>query len=461
MNIKKKHFLAPLDENASISPLFSNADLRKLFFPLIIEQFLEYLVGLADSIMVAHVGEAAVSGVSLVDFVMQLFINLFVALATGGSVIAGQYLGHKDTENAKKSANQLVYFACAFSLVMMAFIYLLKAPLFSLLFGQIEADVYFHANLYFLIVVASIPFLALYNAGASLFRTVGNSKLPMKVMLCMNIVNVIGNYICVFVFGMGTEGIALPTLLSRIGAAVIVIGLATKETFMLRISLKSHYHFDRKMIRKILGIGAPYALENGMIHIGRIMVLSLVSTFGTAAIAANSISGTIVNFEILPGVAIGYGMTVVISRCVGLNDYKQARYYTKKIIGIMYCSLLFCSAVIILLLPLILNVYGLSIQATKMAQQVIWTHTVVMCLIWPLAFAFPAVFRSAGDAKFPMFVNGVSMFVCRIGLAYVICAITNLGMFGTWVATFIDWIVKSILFTIHYFRGKWQQFRSI
>lgn len=156
--------------------LFSNQQLKKLIFPLVIEQLLTVMVGMADSLMVASVGEAAVSGVSLVDTVMVLLINIFAALATGGAVAAGHYIGQKNEEKASKAADQLVLFILVSSLVIMGCVYLCQNLILGRVFGKIEPDVMENARTYLLIVSASIPFIALYNGGAAIFRATGQFK---------------------------------------------------------------------------------------------------------------------------------------------------------------------------------------------------------------------------------------------------------------------------------------------
>ena len=441
--------------------LFSNRYLLGLFLPLIVEQFLEYLVGLADSIMVAHVGESAVSGVSLVDFVMALLISLFAALSTGGAVIAGQYMGRKQMDKSREAMNQLLWFAGAVSVIIMIGIYLAKPLILNDLFGRISDDVRSSANTYLMITALSIPFLALYNVGAAMFRTMGNSRLPMMVMLAMNIAHAVGNAVLIYGFHCGVEGVAIPTLLSRIAAAGIIIALALNKKHPLYIKKSLKHTFDWSMLKRIMGIGVPYGLENGLFYLGRIIVLSLVASFGTAAIAANAVSGTIVMFQVLPGMSIGLGLTVVISRCVGAGDFEQARYYTKKIMRFVYVAHVLSCAVVLALLPGILHIYGLSAAATAMTTKLVWSHGLLMILIWPLAYTLPVTFRASGDAKFPMIVGSVSMLFCRIALAYLLSIHFNMGMFGTWVAMFIDWIVKAVIFIYRYISGKWAQFNAI
>ena len=439
--------------------LYSNKNLLYLFIPLVIEQGLEYLVGFADSLMVAKVGEAAVSGVSLVDFVMALLISIFTALATGGGAITGQYLGSKKDNEANQSALQMMKVTFYLSIVITLIIFVFKNSILHLLFGSISSDVYHHAMTYLNVVVLSIPFLAIYNGGAAIFRTMNNSKLPMQIMLVMNIVNVIGNALCVFILKMGVEGIAIPTLVSRVGAALLILYFSKKTT--IHLSQLMNIKINRNMIEKILNIGIPFGIENSMFYLGRLIVLSIVSLFGTASIAANSVGGTLVMFQVLPGTAINLGLTSIISHCIGANDYDQAKYYTKKINRWMHISFIISTVIILLLMPLIMSFYNLSSRATSYVWQIIILHGIMMTLIWPYGYMLPVIFRSSGDAKFPMIVSIISMVICRILFSYILAVIFNMGMMGTWYAMFLDWIVKAIIYTYHYIKGKWMNYQVV
>ena len=439
--------------------LYSNKNLLYLFIPLVIEQGLEYLVGFADSLMVAKVGEAAVSGVSLVDFVMALLISIFTALATGGGAITGQYLGSKKDNEANQSALQMMKVTFYLSIVITLIIFVFKNSILHLLFGSISSDVYHHAMTYLNVVVLSIPFLAIYNGGAAIFRTMNNSKLPMQIMLVMNIVNVIGNALCVFILKMGVEGIAIPTLVSRVGAALLILYFSKKTT--IHLSQLMNIKINRNMIEKILNIGIPFGIENSMFYLGRLIVLSIVSLFGTASIAANSVGGILVMFQVLPGTAINLGLTSIISHCIGANDYDQAKYYTKKINRWMHISFIISTVIILLLMPLIMSFYNLSSRATSYVWQIIILHGIMMTLIWPYGYMLPVIFRSSGDAKFPMIVSIISMVICRILFSYILAVIFNMGMMGTWYAMFLDWIVKAIIYTYHYIKGKWMNYQVV
>ena len=441
--------------------LFDNKALMALILPLIIEQFLAVLVGMADSIMIASVGEAAVSGVSLVDQVMLLIINLFGALATGGAVVAGQYLGRKNPEEADKAANQLIWFVTILAVGVMGLVYLGKNMILQGVFGQIEPDVMEYANTYLLIVTASVPFIALYNGGAAIFRTMGNSKITMTVSLIMNAINVVGNAILIYGFHCGVEGVAIPTLVSRMTAAILITVLLSNEKQVLHLQKTLRYRPEKETIKKILKIGIPNGLENSMFQLGKVLVLSLVSTFGTYAIAANAVCNVLASFQILPGMALSLAVTTVISRCVGAKDYEQVSYYTKKLLAISYISMFVTTIVICVALPFIMDVYNLSPETAKVAEEIMIFHSVSCVLIWTPAFTLPSTLRAAGDAKTCMLISIPCMWIFRIGFSYILGKYFGMGVFGVWVAMVIDWVVRVIFFVLRYCRGKWKTIRTI
>lgn len=441
--------------------LFTNKALFWLFIPLVVEQALEFFVGFADSVMVASLGEIAISGVSLVDFLMQLLIFGFSALATGGAVIAGQYLGDKQIKLACESSDQLIWFSAILSVIMMVAVLIFREFLINTLFGQVEMEVWNIANLYLMIVATSIPFIAIYNAGAAIFRTTGDSYLPMKIMFFCDIINIIGNAVCIYYLHTGVEGVAIPTVLSRLIACVVILYLIVDERYMLHIKKTLRYRFNWKILKSVLNVGIPYGVENGMFQLGRILVLSLVSTFGTIAIAANSVGLAIAVFQVLPGFGINLGMAVVISRCVGANRFDQAKYYTKKILFIVYVSHFIVNILIVVLLPMLLGIYQLSSATSSLAAELIIWHGVFSVTIWPIAFTLPGTFRGAGDAKFPMYVSVSVMFICRIGFAYLLTWYCHTDVLGTWIAMFIDWFVRSGFYVYRYFSGKWKEYRAI
>lgn len=436
--------------------LFSDKSLYKLIFPLIIEQFLLVTVGLVDSIMIASIGEAAVSAVSLVDSINILVINVFTALATGGAVVAGQYLGQKKEDKACKSAEQLVLFLLLSSITVMIIGYLSKYFILNIVFGEIEQDVMNYSNTYLTIVFLSIPFIAIYNGGAALFRAMGNSKITMKISIMMNLINFIGNYFLIYIFKIGIAGAAIPTVFSRVVAAIVIFILIRNENLQIHLPKRICNKFDKTLIRKILYIGIPNGLENGMFQLGKIIVLNLIATFGTTAIAANAVANSVGLFQIIPGMAISQATLSVTSQCIGAGDYNQTKYYTKKLVKICTICILITVMITFISMPMILKAYNLSDNTAEIARNIILYHGSLSIIIWTVSFVLPNTLRSANDVKYCMIVATFSMWIFRIGFSYILGKYMNMGVFGVWVAMSIDWIFRAIFFITRYKGNKWK-----
>ncbi|MBQ8563907.1 MAG: MATE family efflux transporter [Firmicutes bacterium] len=435
---------------------FTNKALVALIIPLIIEQFLNVAVGLADSLMVASVGEAAVSAVSLVDSVNVLLIFALNALATGGAVVCGQFLGRHDLKRANEAGQQLLVFVVLLALGITAVLYAGKYFVLHGLFGQIEEDVMGYANTYFLIVEASIPFMALYSAGAAIFRVMGNSSVSMKISLVMNVINVCGNALLIFGAGMGVEGVAIPTLVSRMVAAVAVVVLLRNPNLDVHLDRSQRYKYNGTMVRNILKIGVPSSIESSLFQLGKIMLLSLVSTFGTASIAANAIGNSIATIQCMIASSIGVGMIPVVSQCVGAHDFKHARYYTKKLLLWAYGGTAVWMIVMFAVQPFIVGLYNVSNEAAHLAMMILWLHGGFSILMWPSAFTMPQALKGAGDTSFVMLVAVGSMWTFRIGCGYLFAKILGFGVLGVWYAMFIDWVVRTAFFVVRYRGDKWE-----
>lgn len=436
--------------------LFSKKDLRKLIVPLVFEQALAITVGMADTMMVSSVGEAAVSGVSLVDMVNMLIFSVLSALATGGAVVTSQYIGAQKRDEACHSAKQLLYTVSVVSIVIAAAIILAKRPLLRLFFGSIEADVMENAVIYLLISAVSFPFLAVYNACAALFRSMGNAQITLKVSILINIINIIGNAVCIFGLHMGVAGVALPSLISRAVGGIILYVLLKNPANMIYF-IKEKIRLEWEVIRRILYIGIPSGIENGIFQLGRVLVVSIISGFGTTQIAANGVANNLDAMGCIIGQAISLAMITVIGQCVGAQDEKQIRYYTKKLLAIAYAATGVLNCIILLSLSRILTLYGLSSETTKLAYILVMIHDGCAILMWPAAFILPNMLRACNDVKFTMVVSIFSMFTFRIGFSYIIGVYMGMGAIGVWIAMIIDWVFRICLFVGRYASGGWKK----
>ncbi|MDD6032073.1 MAG: MATE family efflux transporter [Oscillospiraceae bacterium] len=441
--------------------MFNKKQLQALIIPLVIEQFLAMAVGAADTVMVSSCGEAAVSAVSLVDSINILLINIFSALATGGAVVASQYLGRQDLENARVSARQLIYAVSFLSLVVMALSLIFRRPILSGIFGHIEAEVMDNALIYFLLSAVSYPFLALYNSGAALFRSMGNSKVSMLASLLMNLVNVAGNAIFIYGFGMGVAGAATASLIARMLAAAIMLVLLHQRQNPLCIQhlLRIRLHFG--IIRSILKVGVPTGLENGLFQVGKLLVASLIAGFGTVSTAANAIANTLCSIAVIPGSAIGLAMITVVGQCVGAGDYKQTRHYAGLLMKLTYAAMAVTNLLIILFSNQLVGCFGLSAETAALGRTLTIIHSAMAIPLWPASFTLPNALRAAGDARFTMVVSMTSMWICRIGLSFLLGSAFGLGVIGIWIAMTIDWIARVTCFVWRWKGHKWEQMRVI
>ena len=410
-----------------INPLFTRQALVALLLPLIAEQALSVTIGLADTLMVSSVGEAAVSGVSLVDSFNTLMIQVMSALATGGAVVTSQYIGHREPKNAKAAAAQILFVLASFSLVVAAVVVVGRHAILRGIFGSIDADVMRYAETYFLLSALSYPFIGLYNAGAALFRAQGNSKISMLSSLVMNVINIGGNAVLIY------------------GCALRVEGLKALAP-------------NGGLIRRILRVGIPAGIENGMFQIGKLSVSSLTSTLGTAAIAANAVANTASTFLNIPANAVGMAALTVVGQCLGAGEKEQAVYYSRRLLLTAYCGAWVMNLSAFLFANrFAISLFNLSPEAQTMALQVMVWFNFVSLFFWPSSFTLPNILRAAGDARFTMAVSILSMWVFRVGFCYVMVLGFHGRLLSIWMGMFLDWVFRSLCFFVRFARGRWME----
>ena len=443
------------------APMFTRRQLVTLIWPLLLEQFLSVSMGMADTLMVSGVGEAAVSSVSLVDSLNILILQILAALASGGAVVASQYLGRQDGDNARRSAAQLFSVVGIATGAAMVVCIVLSRVILRGVFGSIDEDVMAFSQIYFIISAVSYPFMGLYSAGAALFRAQGNSKVSMRASLVMNVINIGGNALLIYGFGLGVLGAALATLFGRVVAAVWVLVQQQQMENPLRVSELADLLPRRELAGRILAIGVPSGLENGMFQIGKLCVSSLTSTLGTAAIAANAVAGTVSTMANIPGNTMSLAMIPVVGRCLGAGDKKQAKHYAWLLLGIAAAGLLVTNAVLFLVIPAVAGWFSLSAEALAMCVTVVRWFSVFSVFFWAGSFTLPNALRSGGDAKFTMLVSIVSMWTFRVVLSYFFVLQLHTGLTGVWFGMFIDWICRCLCFGIRFLRGKWMEHKVI
>ena len=431
-----------------------------MILPLLMEQFLLMLVGLADTMVVSYAGEAAVSGVSLVNSFNTIFINLFTALASGGAVVVSQYIGRRDMKMASESSSQLLMVATVFAVVISIPVLIWKVPLLKGLFGKVEPDVMEACKTYLRISVYSFPALGIYNAGTALYRSIGKTSVTMKISIVSNLINVAGNLIGVFVFRAGVAGVAYPSLIARTFSAVVITLLCFREKEVRYVG-RWIFQWNRELLKKMLSIAIPNGVESGIFQFVKVALSSVVALFGTYQIAANGISQSIWSVAALISVTMGPVFITVIGQCMGAGDIRQAEYYFRKLTKVTVCISVAWNTLIFLITPLLIKIFAVSRQTGQMILYLVLIHNIANAVVFPFADPLGKGLRAAGDAMFTM---GISLFTTigvRLILSILLGFVLDLGVIGIALAMCLDWTVRGVIFWIRFRQGKWKTYRVI
>lgn len=453
--------------------LFDNRSLRRMILPLLFDQLLMSLIGITNVLMISSVGEAAVSAVSLVETINTLITTIFTGLATGGAIICAQYVGQKKLHMAARTATQLLSVIVSVSLLFLFIFLIFKKAILHLLFGSVDAAVMKNAFSYFSITMLSYPFLGLYTCCGAIFRSSANTSLPMYASLLMNGINITGNYILLFVFHFKIEGVAIPTVLARMIASLLLFYLLLSRKHRPFPSVQASYEGnnvclqlirklkpDLSIIRRILAIGIPAGLELSIFQIGKILVLGLIASLGTTAITSNAIANTVNTFQALPQDAIGLALITIVGQCIGAGEKEQAVSYTKKLLKTTYIAMWSLNVIILLFIPLITRMFNLSQETAEITSKLIQFNCLFGFTAWPLAFALPNALRGASDVTFTLSVSLFSMWVFRVGLSYLSIHFLNASIYVLYYCFGVDWIFRAVMYSLRFHSKKWLTHRT-
>ena len=441
--------------------LFDNKALFTLLLPIVIEQLLNSFMGMADTMMVSTIGSEAISAVSLVDSLNNLVIQIFSAMAAGAAIICSQYLGSGNRQSANKAAKQVALTVTAISLLLMTICLIGREHLLWFIFGSVEQEVMNNSLIYFLITVISYPFLALFNAGAAFYRASGDSKFPMKVSVISNCFNIFGNAIFIYVCKWGVGGAAFSTLLSRIFCTVVIFWCLRKPRQAIVVNEYAKIRPDMPLIWKIMAIGIPSGIENGMFQFGKLAIQSTVSTMGTAAIAAQAMTNILENVNGIFGIGVGIGLMTVVGQCIGAGRMEEAKYYIVKLTGVAEIGILVSCLFVLAITKPVTWIAGMEPASADMCFEMVLAITIVKPLVWTCSFVIAYGLRAAGDVRFSMITSTVTMWCCRVALCIFLVKTFQFGPMAVWIGMFADWTIRSVIFIVRFRSGKWQKNRVI
>ncbi len=441
--------------------MFTNRMIRNLLVPVVLEQILNSIMGTADTMMVSNVGSAALSAVSLVDSINILLIQAFSALAAGGAIVCAQYIGQKNYEKANMSARQVLFIITAISVAVSAVCLIFQKPLLRLIFGSVEADVMRASETYFFFTALSFPFIASYDAAASIFRAQENTKGPMIISMISNVMNIGGNAILIWVFHLGVAGAAISTLVSRVFCAVVVLYQLRKDRQPIVVKDYLKIRPDWSMIGRILGLGIPSGIENSMFQLGKLAIQSTVSTLGTAAIAAQAMTNILENLNGIAAIGVGVALMTIVGQCLGAGRKDEAVYYIKKLCVIAEIVILASCLIVFALARPVTMLGGMEKTSARMCIHMVTWITIVKPLVWTMAFVPGYGLRAAGDVKFSMITSCCTMWACRFCLCIFLIRVLGFGSMGVWIGMFADWTVRGIIFTWRFHSRRWLEHKVI
>ena len=441
--------------------MFTDKDLKNLILPLFIEQFLLMFVGIADTFVVSFSSEADVSGVSLVTSFNTVLIFLFTALSSGGAVIISQYIGSKQEREASRSSSQLLMISTVISVITTVCILVFHTELLSVLFGKIEADVMTACQTYLLITTLSLPFLAVYDAGAAVCRSIGKTNVTMNISVVANIINVIGNCVGVFVLHMGAAGVAYPSLISRLISAVAVTVYCFGKQDSVRYGIADIFVWDARLLKKILGIALPNGVENGVHQLVKVALSSMVAMFGTYQIAANGVAQSIWSLASIMGLAMAPVYTTVIGQCMGARDTNVANFYFKKLNKITFVLSVLWNAFIFAITPLIVRYSAISPEAKELVIWLVLINNIFNGLAYPFAGSLGNGLRAAGDVKFTMVVSITLTIAARLLFSALFGLWLGWGVIGVAIGMSIDLVFRGAIFIWRLKSQKWTQFHLV
>lgn len=440
---------------------FSDAALKAMIIPLLIEQLLQMVVGLADTMMVSYAGEAVVAGVGLDTMVYTVFIYLFTAVAAGGAVVVAHYIGSKDRTGADLAASQIFHLGGLISLVCMVLMLVFGSRLLQLMYPSTEAATMDACRTYMWIVAVSFPANALYNAGTSVYRSMGQTKVTMWVSLAANLINVIGNAIGIFVLRAGAAGVAWPTTISWYAAAIIMTALCLRKENAVCIRLKEAVRLNGSMAKRILGVAIPNSVENTLFQAAKVVLGMLTATFGTSQIAANTTGQTFWSLAACMGISMGTVFITVVGQCTGAGDTEAAEWYIRKLTRLALVLAIVWNVIVMILTPILLPLYDLSAETKHLILIIVAIHNLFSALVQPFSGPLSSGLRAAGDVKFTMWASIFSTVVCRTALSFLFAKWMGLGVIGITLAMVLDWSIKALLDIWRFRSGKWKNRKVI
>ncbi len=406
--------------------------------------------------MVSGLGAFAVSAVGIVDSINFVAMNLFLSVATGATVVIAQHLGAGDRKKASNTAAQSIVSVFILSALTGLGLFIFGKQIIGFMFGGAEAAVKSAAWTYMICSAISYPLLGLFNVFTGIFRANNNFIASMISIVMSNLVNLAVGAVCIFWLELGVLGAGIGLVSARlVGAAILLFQLLRNPKIHIKTA---SFKISLGIMKPVLYIGVPAGLDSLVFNGGKLLVQSIVASLGTAALAANSIAGSLNSIINIPGGAVSIVAVSIIGYYAGSGDKEALRKMINKLT--LYAMVLL-GGVSLIFLPFashILKLYQPTDQVLTMSLHITYLTLACIPVFWPAAFIMPACLRSTGDVVYVTTVSMLSMWLVRVLLGYVLVRYTGLGIMGIWIAWCFDWVTRGVPFYIRVFRRKYEKY---
>ncbi len=426
-----------------------------IIIPIFVDQAFLILMSFLNTAMISSAGVAAVSAVSMVDSLNIFLVNVFIAVATGGTVIVAQYKGSGNIKMVSKTATQSITAVTLFSVLLSVLVIIFNTPVLNILFGKAEADVFQNAKLYLIGSCISYPFIAIFQAVGGALRGVGETKPYLNLSLLMNVTNTILNVVFITVLNMSVKGLVISILLARVLGMVASLIYIIKYNETIRFQIKKALQLDFSILKKVMFIGLPFAAEQIFFNGGKLLTQTFIVQLGTLAMTAYAIANSIaLLFQMGPN-AISISIVTIVGQSIGRRNTHDARKFIKSLI--VLSSILFLATSLLLLpfFPVMMKLFNPPAEIVPTIFTMILISAIAQPFLWSPSFVLPSALRAAGDSNFTSIASLLSMWLLRVILGYILGITLGFGIIGVWIAMIVEWGVRSTIFELRFKGKKW------
>lgn len=431
-----------------------------LTWPIFIELLLHMLMGNVDTFMLSQHSDESVAAVGVANQVLNMVNIMFNFVAAGTAVLVAQYIGAGLIDQANRSAGTSIVLNIGIGIVLSGVIVLISEPALRLI--GIEESLMPEAKSY-LTIIGSFMFLeALLLTISAVLKSHGYTRDTMYITIGMNIINVFGNYLCIFgPFGLpvlGVPGVAAVTVITRFIALVVMSILLIRK---MKLPLSRHvFRPVKEHVTGLLKIGVPSAGENLSYNISQLVVTSFIVSIGTTALVTRIYSMNLMFYIMLLSIAVGQGTQILVARMIGGGEIHQAY---KRGLNSLYIGM--SSSFV---MAIVFNLIGeplLGLFTDDPSVISLGMSLLMLSLILEPGRAFNIILisslRAVGDVQFPVYMAILSMWGICVPVSYLLGIHYGMGLIGVFIAFILDEWLRGLCMLWRWRRRGWQNNATI